>query len=155
MNGNIFIKGGGDPTLGSARFSDVLTMKKLSELFKKEILKSGLKSINGSIIGDGSYYEYMPIPATWQWEDIGNYYGTGVYGLNFHDNEFTIYFKKSLLINGRPTIAKIVTDIKLNTPNSGRLEHETSWTYTHVLQSMLQLFGSLVILSYNFFIPPL
>ncbi len=111
LNGNIFIKGGGDPTLGSSRFPNVLTMKRLSEKFKKEILKLGIKSINGSIVGDGSYFEYMPIPSSWQWDDIGNYYGTGVYGLNFHDNEFTLFFNKSPELNGRPTVEKVVPDI--------------------------------------------
>ena len=112
LNGNIFIKGGGDPTLGSARFPNVLTMKRLTEQFKREILKLGIKSINGSVVGDGSYFEYMPIPTSWEWDDIGNYYGAGVYGLNFHDNEFSIFFNKSPILNGRPTIEKIVPDIK-------------------------------------------
>lgn len=112
LNGNIFIKGGGDPTLGSSRFPNVYTMKQVCQKFKKEILKLGIKSINGSIVGDGSYFEFMSIPSSWQWDDIGNYYGAGVYGLNFHDNEYTIYFNKNPLIDSRPSIDRVVPEIK-------------------------------------------
>lgn len=91
LHGNIYIKGGGDPTLGSKYF------KKEKEQFKLdwiEAIKSkGIKKINGAIIGDASYYTDDMIPASWIWGDIGNYYGAGPSGLTVYDNLFYIDFK--------------------------------------------------------------
>lgn len=128
LKGDIFIKGGGDPSLGSARFPGVLPIGKLSELFSEEIKKQGIKNIEGAIVGDGSYFDYMTLPGNWQWDDIGNYYGAGASGLNFHDNEFTITFKKPLQIGDRTLVEKLnplmpgvvlINDVVGSTPESG------------------------------------
>ncbi|MDC3336294.1 D-alanyl-D-alanine carboxypeptidase/D-alanyl-D-alanine-endopeptidase [Flavobacteriales bacterium] len=90
LNGNIYIKGGGDPSLGSRFFS-----KKIN-LFKKEwfdaIRKLGIDSITGSIIGDATWFKDDMIPTTWIWGDIGNYYGAGPSGLSIYDNTFYLDF---------------------------------------------------------------
>jgi D-alanyl-D-alanine carboxypeptidase/D-alanyl-D-alanine-endopeptidase (penicillin-binding protein 4) len=33
------------------------------------------------------------VPSKWVWEDIGNYYGAGVYGLSLFDNTLALHFK--------------------------------------------------------------
>ena len=93
LNGNIIIKGGGDPSLGSEYFSD--HYKDFLARWVNEIKKAGIKSIEGKIITDDSYHDYQPIPAAWLWEDAGNYYGAGVYGLSVFDNTCKIHFKTS------------------------------------------------------------
>ncbi len=35
----------------------------------------------------------MPVPSKWLWEDEGNYYGAGAYGLSVFDNTYEIHFK--------------------------------------------------------------
>ena len=45
-----------------------------------------LEVFDGYIIGDGRWLDGMPEEPTWQWNDIGTYYGTGVSGLNFYEN---------------------------------------------------------------------
>ena len=55
LNGNIYIKGGGDPTLGSIYFTKKGTNQ--YEFFNTWALKIkalGIKKINGKIIGDAS-----------------------------------------------------------------------------------------------------
>lgn len=91
LNGDVIIKGGGDPTLMSKRFS-----KFYGDIFGKwttAIKNAGITNINGRVITDDSYFDYMPVPATWMFEDLGNYYGAGVYGLSLYDNTFEIHFK--------------------------------------------------------------
>ncbi|MDY5968576.1 MAG: D-alanyl-D-alanine carboxypeptidase/D-alanyl-D-alanine-endopeptidase, partial [Bacteroidales bacterium] len=39
-----------------------------------------------------SIFDKQYLPDTWQWGDIGNYYASGVSGLNFHENMFFVYF---------------------------------------------------------------
>ena len=93
LSGDIIIKGGGDPVLGSRNFSDHYGdfLTKWVEAIKN----AGIKKIDGRIITDDSYYDYQPVPAKWLWEDAGNYYGAGVYGASVFDNTYEIHFKTS------------------------------------------------------------
>jgi D-alanyl-D-alanine carboxypeptidase/D-alanyl-D-alanine-endopeptidase (penicillin-binding protein 4) len=89
LNGNIYIHGGGDPSLGSDEFAST-TISVLMENWVAAIRKQGIDSINGSIIGDAEIFEQDPIPAGWAWEDIESWYGIGTCGLNFHENTYDI-----------------------------------------------------------------
>lgn len=91
LNGNIIIKGGGDPTLGSENFPEF--NNGFIDNWINNILALGIKKINGRIIVDDSYYDYQTIPSGWSWEDIGNYYGAGAYGLSISDNTLQVHFK--------------------------------------------------------------
>lgn len=93
LSGDIIIKGGGDPALGSPYFSD--HYGDFLSKWIEDIKKTGIKKIDGRIITDDSYYDYLPVPAKWLWEDAGNYYGAGVYGLSVYDNTYEIHFRTS------------------------------------------------------------
>ena len=93
LDGDIVIKGGGDPALGSENFPE--QYGSLIEKWAEEISKLGIKKITGRVMTDDSYYDYQPVPAKWDWEDLGNYYGAGVYGLSIFDNTLKIHFKTS------------------------------------------------------------
>jgi serine-type D-Ala-D-Ala carboxypeptidase/endopeptidase (penicillin-binding protein 4) len=90
LNGNIYIKGGGDPTLGSKYFA------KANDAFKTEwlnaIRKLGIDSINGAVIADASWYTDDMVPSTWVWGDIANYFGAGPSGLTVYDNTYHLEF---------------------------------------------------------------
>ncbi len=90
LTGDIVIIGGGDPVLGSKEFENYYD--NFIEKWIAEIRKTGIKKIKGRILTDDSYYDYQPVPAKWVWEDIGNYYGAGVYGLSIFDNTYEIHF---------------------------------------------------------------
>jgi D-alanyl-D-alanine carboxypeptidase/D-alanyl-D-alanine-endopeptidase (penicillin-binding protein 4) len=91
LKGNIIIKGGGDPALGSEEFEEHYA--DFVEKWADEIMKAGIRKIKGKIITDDSYYDYEPVPGKWLWEDAGNYYGAGAYGLSVYDNTYGIHFK--------------------------------------------------------------
>lgn len=93
LSGNIVIKGGGDPALGSDYFGDYY--QDFIDRWVSEIKRAGIKRIDGGIITDDSYYDFLPVPAKWQWEDIGNYYGAGVFGLSVFDNTAEIHLRTS------------------------------------------------------------
>ncbi len=92
LNGNIIIKGSGDPTLGSRFFSDHPNHN-YNELFIKAIQEAGIKHIGGNIVADGTVYDKELTPPTWSWEDMGNYYGAVPNGLTVNDNMMTLHFK--------------------------------------------------------------
>ena len=58
----------------------------------KELKDVGIKR---GVITDDSYYDYLPVPAKWLWEDAGNYYGAGAYGLSIFDNSYQIHLSIS------------------------------------------------------------
>lgn len=85
LKGNLYIIGGGDPTIGSKD----TTASPLSHTFgqwEKMIKNAGIRRIEGCLIGDGRWADGMAEEPTWLWNDIGTYYGTGVTGLMFYEN---------------------------------------------------------------------
>ncbi|MDR2466402.1 MAG: D-alanyl-D-alanine carboxypeptidase/D-alanyl-D-alanine-endopeptidase [Prevotellaceae bacterium] len=92
LTGNIYIIGGGDPVLGSDSFRQTVPDSLFSR-FRQALKRKGVNSFNGSIIPVAARLEAARIHPSWEWEDIGSYYGTGASGLNFHENSFTLRLK--------------------------------------------------------------
>lgn len=91
--GNLYIHGTGDPSLGSDRFKGYPGSAELLSRWTAAIQKAGIHHIKGKILGDASFFDNQPLASTWIWGDIGNYYGAGVQGLNFNENQYKIKFK--------------------------------------------------------------
>jgi D-alanyl-D-alanine carboxypeptidase/D-alanyl-D-alanine-endopeptidase (penicillin-binding protein 4) len=93
--GNLYITGGGDPTIGSAYLSAEKT-KELPTDFADEWLaavrRTGLQAIAGAIIAD-ERGQGRGVSPKWLLEDVGSYYGAGSYGLNVFDNAYTLYLE--------------------------------------------------------------
>lgn len=86
LQGDLFIVGGGDPSLGYPDENKVFAE------WEAAIRKAGIRKINGRVIADARFFDPQLNPGTWTWEDLGNYYGAGVSGLNINRNEYKIYF---------------------------------------------------------------
>lgn len=89
LNGDLFITSTGDPTLGSWRYEGYKP-----ENFKQKLIKSlkdkGISSISGDLIIDDLYFDFQTVPGGWPWNDLGNYYGAGVWGVNWRENQFDL-----------------------------------------------------------------
>ena len=89
LSGNLFISSNGDPTLGSWRYDNYKP-----ENFKQKLIdaikQKGISKISGDLILDDSYFDFQTTPGGWPWNDMGNYYGAGVWGLNWRENQFDI-----------------------------------------------------------------
>lgn len=89
LDGNLYITSNGDPTLGSWRYEDYKPEK-----FKQKLLdalqKQGISQVKGNVVIDDSYFDFQSIPGGWPWDDLGNYYGAGVWGVNWKENQFDI-----------------------------------------------------------------
>lgn len=91
LDGDLILIGGGDPTLGSRHFNkDQLSFMKT---WIDKIKDAGIKKINGNIVAYSGLFDNEPISPYWIWEDIGNYYAAGAYGLGVFDNSFQITFR--------------------------------------------------------------
>lgn len=92
LHGDIVIAGSGDPTLGSHRFESTQEEQILSK-WKKAIQTAGIDSIAGRIIADDRFFKGNDVPGGWLWDDMGNYYGAGISGLNWRENMTGVKFR--------------------------------------------------------------
>lgn len=119
LKGDLYIIGGGDPTLGSKEIPGD------KELFLKDWTKAikdlGIKSIHGDIIVIDDMFGYNGVYTKWMLEDIGTNYGQNVYGISIFDNLYTMYLNISNS-KKKPKIIKIKPDIKeLNIENRAKV----------------------------------
>lgn len=91
LNGNLYLTGTGDPTLGGIHIEKNLGLDPLLERLTTEVQNAGIKSVNGFIVGDGTLFTGPPVSDVWSWEDLGNYYAAGSWGLNIHENQYYCY----------------------------------------------------------------
>jgi D-alanyl-D-alanine carboxypeptidase/D-alanyl-D-alanine-endopeptidase (penicillin-binding protein 4) len=109
--GNLVIKGAGDPSLGSPRYQTA-TESAVIQSWIQAIKKAGIKKVIGKIIGDDSIFDTQTLPDGWIWQDMGNYYGAGVSGLSWRENQFDILLKPG----GKPGDAVSLTGTRPNLP---------------------------------------
>lgn len=107
LHGNLYIRGGGDPCLGSDRTTDSLPWESQVEAWAGAIASLGIKKIEGGVFGDASRWERALAPSGWLWEDLGNYYGAGASALTFHENLYSLFFKPGGKVGDAATIARL------------------------------------------------
>lgn len=83
LHGDLYIRGGGDPTLGSAHAP--VTCDFFSEALIA-LQQKGIKQITGHIVGDATVFREDGAPFHWLVEDIGSSYSPTPSGLNIQDN---------------------------------------------------------------------
>jgi D-alanyl-D-alanine carboxypeptidase/D-alanyl-D-alanine-endopeptidase (penicillin-binding protein 4) len=92
LQGNLWIRGGGDVSLGSRYYNAEGNEFKFLELWMDSLKRLGVKKITGSVIVDGSYFGYEGTPKGWSDWDAGNYFGAFPAGINLYDNSVNYYF---------------------------------------------------------------
>ena len=133
LNGNIIIKGEGDPCFMSHNFNSTYYNINIFNKVASEIIKLGIKEINGSIIGDASYYSDNSAPSTWILADVANYYGASPWALSVLDNEYKLFFNTGLKADDSTNIIKIEPEISFmeinNIVNSDNISGDQSIIY--------------------------
>jgi D-alanyl-D-alanine carboxypeptidase/D-alanyl-D-alanine-endopeptidase (penicillin-binding protein 4) len=123
LKGDIIIKGGGDPSLASPDFAE--NYGNLLEEWANAIKERGIKRVKGNIIADDTRYDNQPVPADWNWGDLGNYYGAGIYGLSLFDNTLKLHFATGdtgstpVLTSTDPLIPGLILENRLRAYGSG------------------------------------
>ena len=56
------------------------------EILAQQVVQSGVRSIEGSVVGDDSYYLNEPYGTAWAWDDLQWGYGAPISALSFADN---------------------------------------------------------------------
>lgn len=89
LDGDLYITSNGDPTLGSWRY-EAYKPENFKQKLLESIKRSGIKKITGNLVIDDSYFDFQSTPGGWPWNDLGNYYGAGTFGVNWRENQFDI-----------------------------------------------------------------
>ena len=125
LNGNLYFIGSGDPSLGSSRWkqtSEETLLKKIIAALKAK----NIFTIKGNLIVDASQWETQATPRGWIWEDVGNYYGAGVWGVNWNENQYDLVLKPGknegdpvTILRTVPALEKSVLVNELKTGKAG------------------------------------
>lgn len=142
LNGNLIIRGGGDPTLGSAKMGDKDFMNKWVEAVKT----AGIKKINGRIIANTSVFDQQVVNPRWIWEDMGNYYAPGIHGISYLDNTFRLILKSGKvgspteILRAEPEIAGMSFQNYVMSANIG---YDNAYFYGEPFSGSRTLFGEI------------
>jgi len=127
LKGNLFVKVSGDPTLGSWRWDSSKAEIILDQL-TATLRANNITVITGNLIIDDSKWETQATPRGWTWEDIGNYYGAGARGFNWHENQYDLMLApgknegdsvKILWTDPELQASVLVNELKTGRPGSG------------------------------------
>ncbi len=126
LKGNIYIRGGGDPCLGSDRITGALSWEKQIEVWADAIQKLGIQRVEGKVVGDATQWEKALAVPSWSWEDLGNYYGAGACALSFHENCYSLFFKpdrkvgeNAILLRTDPPVSMLAFQNEVKTGPEG------------------------------------
>ncbi|WP_262306891.1 D-alanyl-D-alanine carboxypeptidase/D-alanyl-D-alanine-endopeptidase [Neobacillus niacini] len=94
LNGDIILKGYGDPTLTAAKL-DTLAMA---------IAAQGIQKVNGNVVVDESYFDDQLLGEEWMWDDEPYYYTAQMSALSVKENAINVNVKSGKEIGESPAV---------------------------------------------------
>ena len=82
LHGNVFVVGGGDPTLGARD----LAGGPLFEEWASALREAGITGVTGAIIGDDNAFDDEPLGAGWAWDYLADGYAAPSGALSYNEN---------------------------------------------------------------------
>jgi D-alanyl-D-alanine carboxypeptidase/D-alanyl-D-alanine-endopeptidase (penicillin-binding protein 4) len=137
--GDLFLVGGGDPNLSSRviPYNPLKAFEKdpmvpLAEL-ARQIAESGIRRVEGNLVGDDSRYVRQNYGEGWSWQDTNWGYGAPVGALCFNDNQVEIFVQPDP-VAGRPARLTVRPDLSYY-----RLENHSRTAATRTVAQNLEL----------------
>src|SRR4029079_9313154 len=82
LNGNLYLRGVGDPSLSTRFWHDDNPMDELA----KQIAAKGIKRVHGDIVGDATAFDDQLVPDGWKTSYLGASYAARVSALSLNEN---------------------------------------------------------------------
>lgn len=102
LKGDLYVFGKGDPSIGT-EFADPSPLA-VFERWKGVLDSLGIRRIEGNLIGNESYFDDLPYPWGWSWDDLTFYYAVPVGALSFHANTVDLEVDARGKVGDRPEI---------------------------------------------------
>jgi D-alanyl-D-alanine carboxypeptidase/D-alanyl-D-alanine-endopeptidase (penicillin-binding protein 4) len=103
LHGDLVLKGGGDANFASQLFPYLPPSRRSAQSpsaasqalaavdeLADQVVAKGLKTIDGDVVGDDSYFAWDPYPQDWAEDDLLWGYGAPVSALTIHDNQIDV-----------------------------------------------------------------
>jgi D-alanyl-D-alanine carboxypeptidase/D-alanyl-D-alanine-endopeptidase (penicillin-binding protein 4) len=148
LNGNLYLRGGADPTLGSTRAVGGEKWEEVAKKWAKSVKKAGITRVEGDLVADISLFEGPSISPKVNWENMGNYYAAPASPLCFNDNSFEIHFKPqpfagkpAEIAGSKPEISNLILTSFVTT--DGKSKKDNAYAYGAPGQYEIKIFGTI------------
>lgn len=126
LNGNIYIKGSGDPTL-SGRFHEGDRLRDL-ENWADSLAERGITRINGDIITDANLFTDGRLGQGWAYDDLSYWYAAETSALSFNDNCIDVRIAPGDSVGAPPKLKYFPQTAYITMENDLVTVHEDSTT---------------------------
>ena len=143
LQGDIILIGGGDPTTASKYFPN---KKGVIDQWVVALKEAGINAVNGGLRLQSDNFSIESVSSRWVWEDMGNYYGSGVYPFSFEDNTYKITYKsnntgsKATIISQSRTADNLIFDSDVMAANNNK---DSAYIYGSPLDKTRYIHGSI------------
>ncbi|HEX8772127.1 MAG TPA: D-alanyl-D-alanine carboxypeptidase/D-alanyl-D-alanine-endopeptidase [Pyrinomonadaceae bacterium] len=145
VRGDLVVYGRGDPTF-AASLNGGDYFKAIDNLAER-IAASGLKRVEGDLVGDESYFTGAPQGFGWEWADLTWYSGAEVSALSVNDNALDLIVKPGTSVGSPCTIttgpATPLVTITNRTTTSARRSKRDLTVYRGLGENVIEVSGSL------------
>jgi D-alanyl-D-alanine carboxypeptidase/D-alanyl-D-alanine-endopeptidase (penicillin-binding protein 4) len=102
VRGDLTVYGRGDPTF-AASFENGDYYKAIDDLAAR-IVASGVKRVEGNLVGDESYFTGPPLGWGWEWDDLQSADGAEVSALTVNNNALDVFVKPGASVGDPVTV---------------------------------------------------
>ena len=116
LDGDLILRGAGDPTLGGLPVNDATVMP--MAVLARAVADAGIKHVRGGLVGDASGFEDGKVPEGWRKRYLQASYAARVSALSFNENQIGVLVRpdgKRAAVSFRPAISgvDVTNDVKL------------------------------------------
>lgn len=104
LRGDLFLYGTGDPTL-SDRFHGTKT--EVFERFAEELVRLGVRRIEGAVVGDASHFTGPEVSPAWSDRYLEDFYAAPASALSFNENVVSLRIRPGASVGAPPRVTMI------------------------------------------------
>jgi D-alanyl-D-alanine carboxypeptidase/D-alanyl-D-alanine-endopeptidase (penicillin-binding protein 4) len=147
LYGDLVLIGSGDPSFGSDKDDRAVSLdERLNDI--TTAIEENISCVEGKLLVDATIFDNEAVHPGWAWDDLSNYYATGIWGLNIHENLFHLSFSRSSTPGSITSIGKIEPHVNgLQILNEVRVgakgSHDEAFIYGDPYEWKKQIHGTI------------